>query len=220
MAADVAGGINLDHVVLLHGIFLTPRSLRPLERFLTQAGYKVLNLGYPSTRQTLEQLPASIHPAIAALDGTVHFVGHSMGGLLARHYLAAHPPQNPGRVVMLGTPNQGSEVADYFKDWRLYRRLYGPAGQQLGTRTPCTATLPKGVACGIIASDFGIDPISARIIGRPNDGKVSVESTRLDGMTDHITLRAAHSFMPRNAAVKRQVLAFLQSGKFTPRASG
>src|SRR6202007_2366572 len=123
---------------LLHGIGSTSRSMRKLERSLQQAGLATLNLTYASRRKPLEVLAEDIHPATAefseAIRGPLHFVGHSMGGLLARVYVAKYRPSRLGRVVMLGTPNGGSEVADLLQRSLLYRSFCGPAGLQLTTQ--------------------------------------------------------------------------------------
>ena len=127
-----------DGVVLLHGISRTARSFRKMQTALERAGFATLNLDYASRRKALEALAEDIHPAIQrfadGIDGSVHFVCHSMGGLLARVYIARYRPKRLGRVVMLGTPNSGSEIADRLKNFGAYRAFFGPAGQQLGTQ--------------------------------------------------------------------------------------
>jgi pimeloyl-ACP methyl ester carboxylesterase len=209
-----------DGVVILHGIFRTQCSMRGLADFLKREGYAVFNLGYASTRFPLETLAEHIHPRIdafaATVSGRVHFIGYSMGGLLIRAYLHRHRPQHLGHVVMAGTPNGGSEVADRMKDWRLYRVLYGPAGQQLITDQGGFASAFGAVdyPLGIIAGNRTLDPISSRWIGKPNDGKVSIDSTRLAGMTDHIIIAATHTLFPGNRTMWRLALEFLRSGKF------
>lgn len=209
-----------DSVILLHGILLSRRSMARLARHLKRAGYRVLNMNYPSRRASIEQLVDIIHPEIAAFladaPGPVHWVTHSMGGLLARAYVARYPVAQPGRLVMLGTPNQGSEVADKLRPYRLFRFAYGPAGQQLGTRAPFGATLGpvSGYEVGVIAGSRSIDPLSSYWIGQPNDGKVSIASTHIPGMADHLVMACSHTFMPMHPAVIRQVLHFLQTGRF------
>ena len=129
-----------------------------------------------------------------------------MGGLLARVYVARHRPAQLGRVVMLGTPNGGSEVADLLQGLALYRKFYGPAGQQLTTHLDgVLRSLPAlDYAVGIIAGNSSIDPISSiLIVPRPNDGRVSVESSRLDGMADHVTVKASHNGLLRHRARHR-----------------
>ena len=209
-----------DGVVLLHGIFRSSKSMKHLADALQTASYAVLNLDYPSTRYPLESLIEIIHPQIvsfaAGLSGQLHFVGFSMGGLLTRAYLSKYHPEKLGRVVMLGTPNKGSEVADFLQNRWLFRKLYGPAGQQLITNQQAFHHVWKAVdyELGIIAGNRTIDPISSWIIGQPNDGKVSIESTKLAEMKDHIVVPATHTFFPQNKEAQSQTLRFLQTGQF------
>jgi pimeloyl-ACP methyl ester carboxylesterase len=211
-----------DGVVLLHGISRNARSFRKMESAIERAGYTTLNLDYASRRKPLEALAEDIHPAIETfagrLGGRVHFVCHSMGGLLARVYLAKHRPHNLGRVMMLGTPNGGSEIADRLKNVVLYRAFFGPAGQQLGTlRDVATMALlpPIDYPVGIIAGNRSIYPVASAFLPRPHDGRVSVANTKLDGMTDHIVVRTSHPWLVRNDAAIAQTIAFLREGKFT-----
>jgi pimeloyl-ACP methyl ester carboxylesterase len=207
-------------VVLLHGLARTPRSLRRMERALQSGGFATLNLAYASRKRPLEELTDEVHAEIALFAnsvGALHFVTHSMGGLLARLYLAKYRPARLARVVMLGTPNGGSEVADVLKDFPPYRAFYGPAGQQVGTKSRdlLDRLPPPDYAVGIVAGNRTIDLISSFfIVPRPNDGRVSVANTRLDGMTDHIVLRTSHSGMLMHRGVVDQTVAFLRDGKF------
>lgn len=206
-------------VVLLHGLARTSRSLRKMERALQAAGFTTLNLGYASRTRPIEALAEDIHPAITGFAenvGELHFVTHSMGGLVARIYLANYRPSRLGRVVMLGPPNNGSEVADLLKNLVPYRAFYGPAGQQVGTaQRDIIVGLPPDCAFGIIAGNRTLDPIASFfIIPRPNDGRVSVASTKLDGMTDHIVLKTSHSLMLLNRHVIKQTIVFLREGRF------
>lgn len=209
-------------VVLLHGIARTSRSLKKLERALQAAGFATLNLDYPSRRKPLEALVEDIHPAINAfgrtLEAPLHFVGHSMGGLLVRAYVAKHRPKRFARVVMLGTPNGGSEVADVLTGLALYRAFYGPAGLQLATTPgPLTAPPAPDYPVGIVAGNRFIDPISwLFILPRPNDGRVSVQSTRLAGMADHVTIGSSHTGLPGHPAAIAQTITFLTEGRFRP----
>ena len=210
-----------DGVVLLHGIGCTSRSMRTLERSLQQAGLTTLNLTYASRKKPLKLLADDIHPAIVefgeAIPGRLNFVGHSMGGLLARVYVANHRPTRLGRVVMLGTPNGGSEVADLLKRSSLYRSFYGPAGLQLTTQQDDTLALlpPVDYAVGIVAGTCALDPIAWRfVLPRPNDGRVSVARSKLAGMADHIAIKVTHTGLPRHAGAIRQTIAFLSNGRF------
>ena len=212
-----------DGVVFLHGIARTARSFRRMQAAMQASGFATLSLGYASRRKPLQSLAEDIHPAIAgfagAVEGAVHFVGHSMGGLLTRVYLARHRPLRLGRVVMLGTPNGGSEIADRLRGMSAYRAYFGPAGQQLITLRDAalTAMLPAvDYPVGIIAGNRSIDPVSSTfLLPRPNDGRVSVHNTRLDGMADHIVIAAAHPFLMRNTIAIEQTIAFLRNGRFT-----
>ena len=208
-----------EGVVLLHGIGRTSRSMRKLERSLRDAGLATLNLTYASRKKPLEELAEDIHSAVSQfnVDGPLHFVGHSMGGLLARVYVARYRPSRLGRVVMLGTPNGGSELADLLQGLRLYRSYYGPAGQQLTTLPDDTlAQLPPvDYPVGVVAGTRAINPIAWRfVLPRPNDGCVSVERSKLAGMADHITIKVTHLGLTRHAASIRQTIAFLSEGRF------
>lgn len=195
--------------------------LRPLEKRLQRAGFATLNLHYESRKKPLEQLAEDIRPAIAAfaarLNGPIHFVTHSMGGLLARVYIARHRPARLGRVVMLGTPNGGSELADRLQNVGLYRAYFGPAGLQLVTTKPVTlASLPPAdYEVGVIAGNRFLDPIAALfLLPWPNDGRVSVESCKLVEMTDYTTVKASHMALLVHPTSIRQTIAFLRTGQF------
>jgi pimeloyl-ACP methyl ester carboxylesterase len=211
-----------DGVVLLHGISRTARSFGKMETALVGAGFVTLNLDYASRRKSLADLADAVRPEIERfaerIDGSVHFVCHSMGGLLARVYLGKYRPLRSGRVVMLGTPNGGSEIADGLKNFPPYRAWFGPAGQQLGTRRDeaTHALLPRiDYPVGIVAGNRSVDPLAGIFLTKPHDGRVSVANTRLDGMADHIVLPVTHPFLPGHTTVIAQTLAFLREGAFT-----
>jgi len=219
----VIGGGCSDGVVLLHGIARTSRSLNRIERALQGARFATLNLDYESRKKPLDRLAADIAPAVAGFaertDGSIHFVGHSMGGLLIRAYLATCRPPRLGRIVMLGTPNGGSEVADALQRLAIYRAFYGPAGLQLSTEQDAAlrALPPADYDVGIVAGVGTIDPIpSFLILPRPNDGKVSVQRTKLEGMIGHTIVKASHPGLLRHPAAIRQTIAFLREGRFLP----
>jgi pimeloyl-ACP methyl ester carboxylesterase len=210
-----------EGVVLLHGIGVGSWTMKRLERALQSRGFAPLNLDYASRKKPLEELADEIHAPISAFteqcDGAIHFVAHSMGGLLARIYISRHRPTRLGRVVMLGTPNGGSEVADLLKDFSIYRAAFGPAGLQLTTaRAPVLTDLPSpDYAVGIIAGCRTIAPIaSAFVLPRPNDGRVSVASAKLPEMADHIVVKASHTGLPRHTVAIEQTIAFLSEGRF------
>ena len=207
-------------VIILHGIMRTHRSMAGFARFLESAGFRVLNLDYPSTRHDLSGIADHIHPQIEEFlgdrSGPVHFAGYSMGGLVIRTYLNRYRPATLGRVVMVGTPNAGSEVANLLKNFIVYRKLYGPAGQQLITAQDAFKHLFGAVdyELGIIAGNKPIDFLCSRIIGKENDGKVSLASALHPDAKCHVVLPANHTFFPSNKVMWNQALSFLQSGSF------
>lgn len=194
-----------------------------LARALECAGYAADNVDYPSRAASIAGLaesaiPAAVGRCVAAGATAIHFVTHSLGGILVRRFLARHTLPQLGRVVMLGPPNQGSEVVDRLGGLRVFAWLNGPAGRELGTRADSTpnALGPAVFPVGIIAGNRSVNWINSLLIPGPDDGKVSVTRTKLAGMTGHIVIRATHPFMMRNAAVIRQTLAFLRTGQFEP----
>jgi pimeloyl-ACP methyl ester carboxylesterase len=214
-----------DGVVLLHGISRTARSFRKMQTALEDAGFATLNQDYASRRKALDALAEDIHPSILrfadGIDGSVHFVCHSMGGLLARVYIARYRPKRLGRVVMLGTPNSGSEIADRLSHFRPYRAFFGPAGQQLGTRRDEAVNAlfpPVDYPIGIIAGNRSIYPITSAFLPKPHDGRVSVANTKLDGMADHVVIAATHPWLVRNSVAIAQTIAFVRDGKFNSSA--
>jgi len=211
-----------EHVILLHGLCRTSRSMAPMARALAAAGYTVHNVDYPSRTASIAELSertltAALAECAQAGATRIHFVTHSMGGILVRDYCARHgAPPRLGRVVMLGPPNQGSEVVDRLGGWWLFRRLNGPAGRELGTAPEATPNRlgPATFPVGVIAGNRSINWINSCFIRGADDGKVSVARTKLAGMADHIVVATAHPWMMKNAEVIRQTLAFLRDGKF------
>lgn len=210
-----------EQVILLHGLCRTSRSMAKMERALTDAGYTVRNVDYPARTAPIQKLAEdALGKAVGdcRLGGAtkIDFVTHSMGGILVRSYLARHSIPELGRVVMLAPPNQGSEVVDKLGRWFLFKWINGPAGTELGTGKNSTPNQlgPASFPAGIITGDRSINWINSLLLPGSDDGKVSVERTKLARMRDHLVIHATHPFIMRNHEAIRQALQFLRTGHF------
>lgn len=209
-----------EGVIVLHGIFRNSANMGFVQLLLNEAGYDVLNIDYPSRTLPITALANGIADDVASFAkdyDRVHFVGHSMGGLMTRAVLKERPLPNTGRVVMMGTPNHGSRIADVYQHVKPMMRLMGPALLDLRTTEDFDGKYGRleGIETGIIAGTRVIDHVNSWPIRKaPHDGKVTVASTHLAGEADHITLPAAHELMPVNSRVIRQAIAFLRTGRF------
>ena len=208
-------------VILLHGLARSSTSLMVMEKALESIGYKVVNVGYPSTKGTIDTLSYFAIPGAIKACGDaskIHFVTHSLGGILVRHYFRNpdQKPKNLGRVVMLGPPNKGSPVVDQMGEVPGFDLWNGEAGSQLGTDPDSVPNMlgPVDFDLGVIAGNRTVSPIMSSMIEGENDGKVSVESTKVEGMNDHITLKLTHTFMMNSPKALRQVAHYLAHGRF------
>ena len=206
-------------VVLLHGLLRSASSMEKMEHAFLKEGAKVDNVDYPSRDHPVEDpAPLIINKVVNTCPNgsTIDFVTHSLGGILVRYYLEHHELSRLGRVVMLAPPNKGSEAVDSVKDFPGYLLLKGPAGTQLGTGDSSipAAMGPVEFEVGIIAGTKTINSILSRFLPNPDDGKVSVESTKVEGMKDFIAVPLSHAFIMQMPLVIKQVLRFIQTREF------
>ena len=193
--------------------------MRRLAQHLTTQGHQVVNLPYPSRRHEPEQLMDYVANEIRThvnAEKRLHFVTHSLGGIIVRALLADDPPPNLGRTVMLAPPNKGSELADLLGARMPFRWTLGPTLAHLGTHeTSYPRHLPAAnFELGIIAGEGIVNPLGAAIVASPNDGAVSVDSTRHEGMSDHIVVKRSHTFIMQAPEVIEEVAHFLRHGCF------
>ena len=213
--------ISSECVILLHGLARTSNSMAKLGERLSSDGYYVVNIDYPSRKKTVTELSEiAINEGLQKCQDKhakpINFVTHSLGGILVRQYMKDHKHVDIGRVVMLGPPNKGSEVVDNLKNVPGFKLMNGPAGMQLGTGA---ADVPKSLGpvnfeLGIIAGSQSINLILSSFLPNPDDGKVSAESTKIEGMCGFIILPTTHPFMMKNNRVITEVINFLRQGEF------
>ncbi|MEX0963553.1 MAG: hypothetical protein WDZ52_05865 [Pseudohongiellaceae bacterium] len=208
-------------VVLLHGLGRLSNSMSELEAKLAPAGYSVTNIFYPSRSHSIDVLAEDavargLAECRSLSSGKIHFITHSLGGILLRYYLSEHAIEELGRVVMLGPPNQGSEIVDGLLPIPGFRFIGGPAGVALGTgESSIIGSLgPVDFDLGVIAGSTNINPLEFLFIDGPSDSIVSIASTKVQGMKAHIVLPVTHTFMMRNNDVIEQAIHYLKTGVF------
>lgn len=221
-----AANKNAECVVLLHGLARSARSMRPLQEALSNRNYAVLNLNYPSTEFVVDVLTEQyLRPALQQENlnscQRLHFVTHSMGGILLRDFLSRHKLPNLGRVVMLSPPNQGSELVDKLGGIFLFRWLNGPAGNQLSTAKD---SLPNRLGSvnfelAVITGDRSLNPFYSWLIPGDDDGKVAVDRARVEGMSEFMVVPNSHTFIMRDETVIQYILEYLEHGRWQTTAS-
>lgn len=208
-------------VILLHGLARTSKAMLPLSEQLHQQDFRVVNVDYPSREFPIETLAEkAIAPALASCrqypHSGIYFVTHSLGGILVRYYLAHQKIPELKRVVMLAPPNKGSQVTDNLKGFAPYNWLNGPAGDELGTDPKSVPNTLGAVDfdLGVIAGTQSINLLLSLYLPNPNDGKVSVENTKVEGMHDFISLPVSHPYIMEDKEAIAQTIYYLRHGQF------
>jgi len=213
-----------DYVVLLHGLGRTRISMRSLKNKLTDKGYHVVSITYPSMKYTVDGLSnyagKKIQSSCTDKNKKINFITHSLGGIVLRYYLRENKLHNLGRVVMLSPPNKGSEVVDELGDAFFIKDIMGPSGQQLGTSpSSIPNTLgPVDFELGVITGNKSINPLFSEMIPGEDDGTVAVQRAKIEGMKDFLVLPTVHSFIMYDTKVIKQAIYFIENGKFLKEA--
>ena len=201
-----------ETVVLLHGMGRTRASMWLMEVRLRSAGYTVLNFPYSAKATTMDLLSEELRVFLAEKVETpvYHLIGHSLGNIILRNGFKKGYPPGLGRIVMLAPPNRPAEMARAFKDNPIYRWFTGDSGQQLASEE-FYETLPvPPVEFGVVAGDRG----QRLTFKEPNDGVVTVESTKLEGMKAWALVHHAHTFIMNSRQVALLCMQFLRHGNF------
>jgi pimeloyl-ACP methyl ester carboxylesterase len=206
-------------VVLVHGMLSSPTAMTRIEKELSQNGYRVLNFGYDSRKSSIEDVTVDLERAIReqvpADAGTVHFVTHSLGGLVVRYYLSERTMKNLGRFVMIAPPNQGSIWGKTLvKNIPAVRYLLGITGEELQYSLKYRPAQPPPCEFGVISGGTGTSRGLNPLIPGDNDATVAVEETKLDGMKDHIVIPGQHTMLLFQKRVIDNVISFLGTGRF------
>ncbi|HEV8702794.1 MAG TPA: alpha/beta fold hydrolase [Candidatus Polarisedimenticolia bacterium] len=209
-----------ETVVLLHGLGRSPQSMERLGRRLEARGYRVVSVAYASRHESVEAIARHLDIELARRCPEravrVHFVTHSLGSIVVRYYIKHHRPANLGRVVMLGPPNGGSELVDLMRRIPIVRHHMGPSRGQLGTdSSSLPARLgPVDFELGVIAGTRTWNPLFSWLLPGADDGMVTVERTKVEGMSDFLAVPRTHTFMMKGPDVIAQTIAFLRHGEF------
>lgn len=201
-------------ILVVHGLWMTGAIFAIQRRQLVRRGYRVETFSYPSVRLPLQEIAARLTRTIETLACPgVHFVGHSLGGLVVLETLARATSMSVGRVVLLGSPANGSRSAAQLVQSRFGRKLVGKA--LLEWEPSRAAAVTSSIDVGMIAgtSRFGLGSLIVKL-PPPNDGVVCIDETRLPGLRDHVTMPVAHSEMIVSARVADQICHFLEHGHF------
>ena len=217
---------STECVVLLHGLNRSWRTMDKFAESLQQDGFSTANVDYPSSTATIEEMaPVVINEGLQKCRQTgattIHFVTHSLGGILLRYAHTQEPIPDLGRVVMLGPPNQGSEVIDTMRNWPGIGIISGKAGLQLGTDANSIPSQlgPVDFELGVIAGTGTTNPFMSAMLPDEDDGKVTVARTQVEGMDDFEIVSNSHFAMMQSDDVIADAIRFLRTGSFLETAA-
>lgn len=210
-------------VVLLHGLAYYSDAMEKLETRLERSGYTVAFVRYPWRKHNPallaeDAIGAGIDHCRKSGSDQIDFVTHSFGGILVRLYLQKHSLEELRQVVMLSPPNQGTRLVDFLIEVPGFSMLFGPNATVLGTGNDSILDElgPVDFNLAIIAGNRDVNPLSWLLVPGPSDSLVSVESTKVEGMDDHIVLPVIHNTMMRNDTVIDHTIHYLKTGVFMP----
>ncbi|MFC4269990.1 alpha/beta fold hydrolase [Sneathiella chungangensis] len=213
---------NLGLVILVHGLARSSNAMWLIGQRLEKAGYRTCAIDYPSMTESIENTQATISSEIERCIKSnntaeiVHFVTHSLGGPLARDYLSSAPLKNMGRMVMLSPPNHGSDLVEHFGHWKYFRSVLGPIASELtADHSSWLAHLPvPNYEIGVLAGNYTFNPIAAYLLDGKDDGAVTIEDMKLEGMADFMEVSATHVTIRYSSIASRQISYFLNQGHF------
>jgi hypothetical protein len=205
-------------VVLLHGLWRGFHAMEPMARALQSEGFSTLNIPYPSGRLPIDVLSERIRRQVGEIpgDGPIHFITHSLGGIIVRKLLDDGAPWDFGRIVMLAPPNNGSEIVDWARHKPILHRVLGPAGRALGSDGIPAALppLPEGVEAAVIMGNRSTIPFFNSLFGDDHDGIVSAAKGRIEGLRGFSVIPADHTFIQMHPEAIHLCVDFLKSGKW------
>ncbi|MFA5947539.1 MAG: alpha/beta hydrolase [Candidatus Gracilibacteria bacterium] len=212
---------NADCIFLLHGLARSSKSMEPLAKSLNDIGYTTINIKYSSTKYNIETLSEKflkpiVNEYCTEKNKKINFVTHSLGGIVVRQFLSKNTLENLNKIIMIAPPNKGSEIADFVTKIPIVRSFYGPALKQLGTdkNSLPLKIIDSQYTLGIIAGNISYNPLFSYFLPDKDDGKVSVEKTKMNLMTDFIEVKSTHTFIMQNKKVIELVKKFLKDEKF------
>lgn len=213
---------NNDYIVILHGLRRSLKHMKKISAALHKENYNILQISYPSTLYPLDELIKMVLEEIGKYISIndkkikVHFVGHSLGGLIIRGLIKNNFIYNLGRIVMIGTPNQGNIFADYFTGYGIFEYLHGPVSEQLISDQKEFKHLFGEIRSelGIIAGNKVGNYYLGYLLQDANDGRVCVCDTILKGSKEHIIIHESHDELQTNPTVIQKTVNFIKNGKF------